>query len=171
VDELDDALYEEEPEGPSKSQIKRELHAVQALAERLVALPRAELVRLRLSEGTWAAIDETARIKDLRALRRHYKRIAKLLMREDMDAVEALMQEKDTLAREAAARHHRVERWRERLIAEGDEALAELLDECPSADRQQLRSLVRAAQRDLEKGKPDAGRKLFRFLREALNAA
>ena len=170
MDELDER-YEEEPEGPSKSQVKRELHALQALAERLVALPRGELERLRLSEATWVAIDETARIKDLRALRRHYKRIAKLLAREDMEAVETLMQEKDTLAREAAARHHRVERWRARLIAEGDEALAELLDECPGADRQQLRSLVRAAQRDLEKGKPDAARKLFRFLRQVLDAA
>jgi ribosome-associated protein len=170
MDELDER-YEEEPEGPSKSQIKRELHALQALAERLIALPRGELERLGLSEATWVAIDETARIKDLRALRRHYKRIAKLLAREDMEAVETLMQEKDTLARQAAARHHRIERWRERLIAEGDEALAELLDECPGTDRQQLRSLVRAAQRDLEKGKPDAARKLFRFLRQVLDAA
>jgi ribosome-associated protein len=167
MDELDER-YEEEPEGPSKSQIKRELHALQALAERLIALPRGELERLGLSEATWVAIDETARIKDLRALRRHYKRIAKLLAREDMEAVETLMQEKDTLAREAAARHHRIERWRERLVAEGDEALAELLDEHPVADRQQLRSLVRAAQRDREKGRPDSARKLFRFLREVL---
>jgi ribosome-associated protein len=168
MDELDEGS-EQAPEGPSKSRIKRELHALQALAERLIALPRGELERLGLSEATWVAIDETARIKDLRALRRHYKRIAKLLAREDMEAVETLMRERDTLAREAAARHHRVERWRERLIAEGDEALAELLDEHPGADRQQLRSLVRAAQRDLEKGRPNAARKLFRFLREMLD--
>jgi ribosome-associated protein len=167
--DLDDGEdYGEEPRGPSKSQVKREMHALQDLAERLVGLPRAELERLSLGGATWAAIDETSRIKDLRALRRHYKRIAKLLAREDTDAVEALMGEKDALARDAAARHHRVERWRERLLAEGDEALAELLDECPGADRQQLRSLVRAARRDLDKGRPDGARRLFRFLRELL---
>lgn len=158
-------------EGPSKSQVKRELHALQELAERLVSLPRTELERLNLSGATWAAVDETGRIKDLRALRRHYKRIANLLVKEDMEAVEVLMDEKDRLKREDAARHHRVERWRERLIAEGDGALGELLGECPGADRQRLRTLVRAARRDRETGKPEAARKLFRFLREELDRA
>ncbi len=102
----------------------------------------------------------------MRALRRHYKRIAKLLSREDTDAVNALLYEKENLARQEAARHHRFERWRERLIDEGDEALGEFLNAYPAADRQQLRSLVRAAQRDRERGRPDSARKLFRFLRE-----
>jgi ribosome-associated protein len=156
------------PEGPSKSQIKRELHALQELAERVTEMPRSDLERLGFSAETWAAIEETDRIKDLRARRRHFKRIAKLLAREDAEAVRALVDQKADKAREAAARHHRVERWRERLIEEGDDALTELLDLCPHADRQQLRQLVRAARRDSEKGRPDAPRKLFRFLREIL---
>jgi ribosome-associated protein len=104
-------------------------------------------------------------------MRRHYKRIAKLLSREDADAFNALLYEKEDLRRQEAARHHRVERWRERLIDEGDEALGEFLDAFPAADRQQLRSLVRAAQRDRERCKPDSARKLFRFLREILDRA
>jgi ribosome-associated protein len=156
------------PDGPSKSQIKRELLALQELAERMTGMPRAELERLGLSEATWAAIDETARIKDLRARRRHFKRIAKLLAAEDMEAARALVDDKAEKAREAAARHHWVERWRERLLEEGDDALTELLDLCPHADRQRLRQLMRAARRDTELGRADAPRKLFRFLREAL---
>jgi ribosome-associated protein len=156
------------PEGPSKSQVKRELLAIQNLAERMVAMPRSELERLGLSPATWAAIDETARIKDRRARRRHFKRIAKLLASENMDAVHLLMDKQAETAREAAARHHRVERWRERLIAEGDSALAELLNLCPHVDRQQLRQSMRAARRDAELGRLDAQRKLFRFLRGAL---
>jgi len=164
LEERDDGL----PDGPSKSQVKRELLALQELAQRLTATSRSELEPLGLSEATRAAIDETARIKDQRARRRHFKRIAKLLAREDMDAVHALVDEKASKAREAAARHHRVERWRERLIAEGDEALAELLDLCPPTDRQQLRQLMRAARREREQGRMDAQRKLFRFLREIM---
>jgi ribosome-associated protein len=133
-------------------------------------MPRAELERLRLSEATWAAIDETDRIKDPRALGRHWKRIANLLEREDMHAVQALMAGAESRERDAAARHHLLERWREQLIAEGDKALAEFLAEHPQADRQQLRTLVRAAQRDVERGRPDAPRKLFRQLREILDA-
>lgn len=153
---------------PSRSRLKRDRLALQGLAERLVALPRAQLEALDFGEATWAAIDETARIKDQRALRRHYKRIAKLLAREDLDAAEGILQRKEEQERAAAARHHQVERWRERLIVEGDDAMAELLALCPGADRPQLRALVRAAQRDTERGRPEAPRKLFRFLRETL---
>ena len=134
-------------------------------------MPRAELERLKLSPATWAAIDETPRIKDIRARGRHYKRIANLLEREDMHAVHALVDQAEAREREAAADHHRLERWRTRLIAEGDGALSEFLDEHPQTDRQQLRTLVRAAKRDTERGRPEAPRKLFRFLREAVDGA
>jgi len=154
--------------GPSKSQVKRELLALQELAQRLTAMSRAERESLPLSEATRTAIDETARIKDQRARRRHFKRIAKLLARQDVDAMHALASDKARGAGEAASRHHRVERWRERLIVEGDGALAELLGLCPRADRQQLRHLMRAARRDRERGRMDASRKMFRFLREIM---
>lgn len=154
--------------GPSKSQVKREHVALQDMAERLTSLARSELEPLGLSEATRAAIDETARIKDQRARRRHFKRIGKLLVKEDTDAVSSLLDGEGSKAREAAARHHRVERWRERLIEEGDEALGEFLRLCPRADRQQLRQMMRAARRDRERGRPDASRKLFRFLREIM---
>jgi len=39
------------------------------------------------------------------------------------------------------------------------------------SDRQQLRNLVRAAQRDAGRGRPEASRRLFRHLREQLSAA
>jgi len=133
-------------------------------------MPRVQLERLKLSPVTWLALDETVRIKDVRALGRHYKRIANLLQREDMHAVHALMDEAEARARAAAAGHHRLERWRERLITEGDAALSDFLDEHPDTDRQQLRTLVRAAKRDTERGKPEAPRKLFRFLRDAVDA-
>ncbi len=163
-DDLDDAL----PEGPSKSQLKREKLALQALAERMASMPRAALERLNLSTATWIALDETARIKDVRARNRHWKRIANLLEREDMHAVHALVDGAEARERQETAQHHALERWRTRMILEGDAAVAAFVDQCPAVDRQQLRSLVRAAQRDTERGKPDAPRKLFRFLRETL---
>ncbi|MBK5931796.1 ribosome biogenesis factor YjgA [Halochromatium salexigens] len=158
-------------ERPSRSQVKREHQALQALAEQLLGLPRALLEDLSLSEATWVAIDETARIKDQRALRRHYKRIANCLARENTEPLQALLAQREALARAASARQHQVERWRERLIAEGDEALAELISAYPQIDRQQLRSLVRAAQRDSERHRPEASRRLFRHLRAVLDKA
>jgi len=161
----------EADERPSRTRIKRDHLALQGLAEQLAGLPRAELEALSLGEGTWAAIDETARIKDQRALRRHYKRIANCLSREDTEPLQALLTQREAQAQAAAARQHRVERWRGRLMTEGDVALAELIDAYPNVDRQQLRSLVRAAQKDADRGRPDAPRRLFRYLRDVLDAA
>jgi ribosome-associated protein len=156
---------------PSRSQRKRESHAVQEAARRLLALSPSELAALDLGAATLAAVAETARIKDRRAMPRHVKRVANLLEREDLRAIEALLASHQAMDQAAAARHHRVERWRDRLLAEGDAALGELLDLCPAADGQALRQLLRTAQRDREAGRPDGPRKLFRALRTALDVA
>ncbi len=162
--------HDDEPryDGPSKSQVKRDHHVLQDLAKRLLSLPRHELERLELSAATWAAIEETARIKDIRVLGRHYKRIANLLARDDMAAVTDLLQGQEHHRQEEANRLHLLEGWRERLIVVGDEALGKLLEEFPQVDRHQLRTLIRAARKDREQGKPEGDRRLFRFLREAL---
>ena len=164
-----DLLEDEGERPPSRSQRKRDSHAIQEAARRLLALSAAELAPLELSPATLAAVAETARIKDRKAMPRHVKRVANLLEREDLGAIEALLDSRQALEQAAAARHHRVERWRDRLIGEGDGALGELLDLCPNADRQGLRQAVRAAQRDLEAGRPEGPRKLFRALRTALD--
>lgn len=152
----------------SKTAIKREHLALQALAEELAALPPADVETLGFGDRTREALAETARIKDRRALRRHYKRIANCLARENTAPLEDLLATRKGQAAATAARHHQVEHWRARLIAEGDAGLTELFDAYPHADRQPLRLLVRAAQRDAERGRPEAPRRLFRALRALL---
>ena len=57
------------------------------------------------------------------------------------------------------------------LMADGDAALTELLDEYPNADRQHLRQLARNAHEEKLRNKPPhAFRELFRELRELLKA-
>ena len=74
----------------------------------------------------------------------------------------------DAAKRETAILH-KVETWRTRLLEDGDTALADLLSEFPSADRQHLRQLVRNAGEERLKNKPPhAFRELFRELRELL---
>jgi ribosome-associated protein len=170
-DATPDAEQAADQEPASKSARKREYLALQDLAEELLGLQRSALEGLGLGADTWAAIDETARIKDRRAMRRHVKRVANCLARENTEPLQALLDARAQQARQATARHHQVERWRARLIGEGDAALKELLDAYPDADRQQVRTLMRAAQRDAERGRPEAPRKLFRLLREMLDAA
>jgi ribosome-associated protein len=74
----------------------------------------------------------------------------------------------DGLSHEHTARHHRVERWRERLM-EDDGALGELAKENPGLDTQRLRALVRGAREEVAAGRPlRSHRELFRLLREIL---
>jgi ribosome-associated protein len=69
-----------------------------------------------------------------------------------------------------AREHHIVERWRNRLITEGNEALTELLEAYPEADRQQIRQLIRNIQKEQAAAKPPKSfRQLYRYLRELFN--
>src|SRR3546814_10961745 len=64
---------------------------------------------------------------------------------------------------------HLAEHWRERLIDEGDKALAQWLQEFPDSDRQQLRQLLRNARDERSKARPPrALRGLLRSLRASL---
>ena len=75
------------------------------------------------------------------------------------------MNPSDSTARETAELH-RLERWRERLIEEGDDALAEVIAAYPEVDRQRLRNLIRGAREERARGAlPRRFRELLRYLR------
>lgn len=158
--------------GPSRSQNRREALEVLSLAEKLVALTEAQLARLPVPEGLLPHIRETKRITAHIAHKRQLAFLAKQMRREDDEALEAIrdaLDEDGEAARREVAAMHRVETWRERLLADGDAALAELLDEYPTADRQHLRQLVRSALDERKRNKPPrAFRELYRALRELL---
>lgn len=158
---------QEEAGWVSKSQIKRELAALQQLGARLVKLNPEQWWQLELGEPLLDALNESKRIKGHSAMRRHMRRLGKLLRNENADRVEMLSAQLGAKNLQESHRLHRLERWRERLISESDQALEDLLQQCPSADRQHLRQLIRACRRESEQEKPPAAqRKLFRYLRE-----
>ena len=156
-------------EEKSKSQLKREATALQELGEELVNLKPAHLADMPLSERLREAVDTARAITKHGGRKRQLQYIGKLMRSEDAEPIRAALERLREGNRFAAARLHRLEQWRERLIEEGDGALAELLDEGPALDRQQLRQLIRNAVKERATGKPaGAGRALFRFLRDAL---
>ena len=56
-------------------------------------------------------------------------------------------------------------------MEEGDDVIPSILDLYPAADRQQLRSLVRNAQKEAANKPPKAYRQIFQYLRELAEAA
>ena len=157
---------------PSRSQQRREALDVLALAEKLATLSDAQLERLPIPDGLLPHIVETRRMTAHGARKRQTAFLAKQMRREDEETLEAIrdaLDEDGVAARREVATLHRVESWRERLLAEGDAALAELLEEHPGADRQHLRQLARNAHEEKLRNKPPrAFRELFRELRTLL---
>jgi ribosome-associated protein len=160
---------EEEPiyaERPNKSALKRELASLQQLADRLLGFSEERLASLAFSEKTTLALAEGRRLKKPDARRRHLRYLAKLLSMENVTAAEAFIENIDAKHATNTRHFHQLELWRDRLIDEGDQALAVLLQEKPDADRQQLRQLIRTAKNEREREKPPAAaRKLFKLLR------
>ena len=157
---------------PSRSQNRREALEVLALGEKLVSLTEAQLAKLPVPDSLLPHIRECKRITANIAHKRQLAYLAKQMRREDDEVLEALrdaLDESGDAARREVAAMHRIETWRERLLDQGDAALAELLDEYPTADRQQLRQLVRSALEERKRNKPPrAYRELYRALREML---
>ena len=157
---------------PSRSQNRREALEVLALGEKLVALTEAQLAKLPVPDSLLPHIREAKRITAHIAHKRQLAFLAKQMRREDDEVLEAIrdaLDEDGEAARREVAAMHRVEAWRERLLADGDAALAQLLDEYPTADRQHLRALVRSALDERRKNKPPrAFRELYRALRELI---
>lgn len=157
---------------PSRSQNRREALEVLALGEKLVALTEAQLAKLPVPESLLPHIRECKRITAHIAHKRQLAYLAKQMRREDDDVLEAIrdaLDESGDAARREVAAMHRIETWRERLLDQGDAALAELLDEYPTADRQKLRQLARSALEERKRNKPPrAYRELYRALREVL---
>lgn len=156
------------PDGwQSKTQRKQEMQALQALGEKIIALSNTERDRLPLSDDMLAAVEETGRIRSHEGRRRHMQYVGKLMRREDTAAIQAAFDEfeKEKLKRDHA--FHRLEKWRDRLIDEGDDAVIAFVGEFPHVDRQALRQLIRNAQRERQHDKPPASaRKLFKLIRD-----
>ena len=159
---------------PSRTQQRIEALEIRGLAEKLVALPAAQLARLPIPEELMPHIVETQRITSHIAHKRQLQFLAKQMRREEDEVLEAIrdaMDEGGEAARRETALLHQAEKWRDRLLAYGDDALAALLEEFPTADRQKLRQLVRNATDERAKNKPPrAFRDLFREVRELLSS-
>jgi ribosome-associated protein len=141
--------------------------ALQQLGERLTTLSPAVLARMPLSTALEETLGESRRIKSLNALRRHYRRLGKLLRSEDLEAIRRVIGEIDNRHQADINRFHALERWRERLLEDESEAFGEFMQAYPDTDRQRLRQLLQGARRERERGdSPVTYRKLFRYLRE-----
>lgn len=157
-------------EPPSKSERKRQMHALQKLGETLVALDHARLTRLTLPEPLRAAILAAKKITAHEGRRRQLQYVGKLMRNSDVDA-EAIARELDDVSgesRTAVALMHRCEKLRDALLQD-DYALTAFVATYPQLDIQHLRAIIRSARREYASGAaPKHARELYRWLHRNL---
>jgi ribosome-associated protein len=171
-----DHTTEADPENDevSRSQKRREALDVLKLAHALVELSDAQLARVPLSDELRDEVVGARAVTQQIARKRQTQFLAKQLRRreDELEPIRAALEHDRDHSRRETANLHRVETWRERLIAEGDDALTELLQHFPQSDRQHLRQLARQARAERDANKPPhAQRELFRTLREMFDSA
>ena len=149
----------------SKSEIKRDAEDLKQLGEKLVNLTKANLTKVPLDDSLKDAIELAQRLQK-EARRRQLQYIGKLLRSIDAEPIREALEKIENKHNQQQAMLHKLEILRDELVAKGDVALTDLLNEHPSADRQQLRNLIRAAQKEKEKNKPSkAYREIYQILK------
>lgn len=158
--------------GPSKSQRKRDAHAIKDLGERLVNLEPGQLKKFDLPETLVTLIQDTRRIRQHGARKRQLQYLAKQLRQIDSDVLQQQLEQLQRPHQDDVTRLHQIERWRERLLQDGPETVTEFMRQYPQTDPQQLRQLIRNARKEAQKHTaPKSARLLFKYLREILGPA
>ena len=95
---------------PSKSERKRQMHALQAMGERLVALPQSDLNLITISDERLSdAIVLARRITARSGLKRQLQYIGKLMRSVDSTEIEKGLAYLDQRNATSAAEFHRIE--------------------------------------------------------------
>ena len=151
---------------PSKSQLKRDMNALQDMGGELIALSTERLKKLELPDKLFTALKDAKRITQNGAKRRQLQYIGKLMRDVDVAPIQALLDEVKGVSAAAKAHQQGLERLRTQLI-ENEEVVGDIARQYPGADIQHLRQLRRNAIKEQALNKPPrAYREIFRVLRE-----
>jgi ribosome-associated protein len=161
--------FEPQYDRPSKSQLKRDMTALQVLGAELVAQPKERVMRVPMPEDVREVILECQKINAHEGRRRQMQFVGKKMRSLTEDEIAAIQKVLDSwkgASKAETAAMHALERRREKLLAD-DKALTELKEKHPQVDVQQLRTLIRNARKEQAENKPPkAYREIFQILKQ-----
>tara|TARA_R110002167_G_scaffold17840_1_gene67751 strand:+ start:1496 stop:2062 length:567 start_codon:yes stop_codon:yes gene_type:complete len=164
---FEDKDNDEEEYVISKSQIKREMNALQDLGKKLIDLKDNQLVKMPITDELFRAIKESKNITQREATRRHLQFIGKLMRDQDAEAIQYALDEFDSGSQRFAQATHELEVWRTRLIEKSSAVVTEYVEKYPKTNVQYLRQLIRNAVKDQKNEKnTGAAKKLFQYLKD-----
>lgn len=166
--EIDWTDEEEEIIWVSKSEIKRDAEHLKKLGASLIELNSANLAKMPIDDTLREAIELAQRLR-LEARRRQIQYIGKLLRNVDHEPIQEALDKVENRHNQQQALLHKLELIRDELVEQGDSASNPLVDEYPTLDRQHLRNLIRAAQKEKQANKPPKNyREIFQYLKSTI---
>lgn len=164
-----DSDHDDEEDFISRTQVKREASELQDLGEELVNLSSSHLDLIPLDPVLAHAITLARKLKSNEAKRRQIQFIGKLMRKLELDEIRQGLVNIRQQSQQHGLRQQKTEKWCLRFTEQGPSEIEEFLQQCPSGDRQQLRTLVRLVQKEAKTGKVDTqAKKLFRLVRELI---
>lgn len=149
----------------SKSQLKREAHALTDLGSKLLTLSSEKLNSFDLPENLLEALKAAKNIKKHGALKRQKLYIGKLLRGLDAKPIEAQYEILQSPHKEDVKQFHDIENWRDCIIEDSNNINA-FLAEFPIAQRQTLIKMQRDSRNSNPQISTRAKRKLFLYIKE-----
>jgi len=166
MDELSNLDQDNYEQPKSKSQIKRELHELQALGKQLVELPDKQLINVPISDKLRDAILAAKTMKH-GALSRQFKYIGNLMPYEDEASIRNALDKLQQRHKDDVNYFHVLEEWRDRLLQSDQALLDELVLKFDEFERQYVGQLIRNAKKEQTLNKPPkSARLLFKYLSE-----
>lgn len=150
----------------SKSQIKREMNALQDLGKALVKLTPNQLKKMPGSEDLLTSVLEAKKYK-MKALKRQLQRIGVLMRSEDAEAIQKALDRLHKPEKQQVKEFHKIEKWRDDLIAGEADVMKDIVEQFPEIDHQYMNQMIRNAKKEKANNKPPKSAKaLFQYLDE-----
>jgi len=154
----------------SKSEKKREYNKIQALGEKLTAIPDEKLKELLLDNELLESITLAKKLKKHGALRRQKQLIVKLTGQEDVERIENILNKQSRQDRLEKKLFKATETWRERILTEGNNSINEY-SILIGSENKNIKSLLKAIKSNPRNSKKiKFKRDLFKLIHKDLSA-
>lgn len=156
---------------PSKTEVKRQMHALTDLGKDLCDLPFEKIKSAPVSERLTEAIAEFHKCRSFGAKKRQLMYIGKLMRSEEHEEISAWINGETLEQKQQVLTMHAAEQWRDKLI-ESPNALSDFIASYPDASQMGLNNLIRQTkiERDAKKP-PKLYRQLYKKLFELIEKA
>mgnify|MGYP003599599395 FL=1 len=129
----------------SKTEQKKAVQRMAALGAQLAELPKKKIMSLPVEERLIEALLDVQLITSGEARRRQFLRIGKLLRNEDETVILSYLTPQQGLKKTA-----QLQRWVDRMIAQGDPAIKEFMKMYNAAEHHPIRQHILRIERDIK---------------------